>query len=132
MAQLSDRYTLSVTAGSFVISLVDAYQGYTSRSAATISGGESFLVSLALALALSDMGTRVSADTLFIDEGFGTLSGEPLHNAIETLRSLHSSSGRQVGIISHVRELRECLPVQIRVERDGNFSSGRITIVPET
>ncbi|MDE6489070.1 MAG: AAA family ATPase [Paramuribaculum sp.] len=131
MARLSDRYTLEVAAGSFVISLVDSYQGYTSRSAATISGGESFLVSLALALALSDMGIRVSSDTLFIDEGFGTLSGEPLQNAIETLRSLHRTSGRQVGIISHVRELRECLPVQIRVERDGNLSAGRIRIIPD-
>lgn len=132
MNQLTDRYTLSVAPGTFVISLTDAYQGYTSRSAATISGGESFLVSLSLALALSDMGTRLAVDTLFIDEGFGTLSGEPLHNAIDTLRSLHNRTGRHVGIISHISELRECLPVQIRVERDNNYSPSKVTVTDLT
>ncbi|MCM1348350.1 MAG: AAA family ATPase [Firmicutes bacterium] len=128
MAQLTDRYTLSVIPGTFVITLADAYQGYTTRSAATISGGESFLVSLSLALALSDIGSRLSVDTLFIDEGFGSLSGEPLQNAIATLRTLHSTTGRRVGIISHITELRECLPVQIKVEREGNFSASKIEI----
>lgn len=129
MRTLSDRYILKVEPGTFVISLEDAYQGYVSRAASTLSGGESFLVSLSLALALSDIGTQLSVDTLFIDEGFGTLSGEPLQHAINTLRSLHSKSGRHVGIISHVEELKERIPVQIRVNQEGNNSSSTIEIV---
>ncbi len=129
MRTLSDRYILKVVPGTFVISLEDAYQGYVSRAASTLSGGESFLVSLSLALALSDIGTQLSVDTLFIDEGFGTLSGEPLQHAVNTLRSLHSKSGRHVGIISHVEELKERIPVQIRVNQEGNNSSSTIEIV---
>lgn len=126
MKTLSDRYTLKVVPGTFVISIVDAYQGYVSRAASTISGGESFLVSLSLALALSDIGQQWQVDTLFIDEGFGTLSGEPLQKAIETLRSLHSKSGRHVGIISHVEELQERIPVQIQLLQEGNSSSSKV------
>lgn len=129
MRTLSDRYILKVVPGTYVISLEDAYQGYVSRAASTLSGGESFLVSLSLALALSDIGTQLSVDTLFIDEGFGTLSGEPLQHAVNTLRSLHSKSGRHVGIISHVEELKERIPVQIRVNQEGNNSSSTIEIV---
>ena len=130
MKTLTDRYTLKVTPGTFVISLEDAYQGFVSRAASTISGGESFLVSLSLALALSDIGQQLQVDTLFIDEGFGTLSGEPLQKAVETLRSLHSTAGRHVGIISHVEELQERIPVQIQVNQEGNNSSSVIKIVP--
>jgi exonuclease SbcC len=129
MRTLTDRYTLKVVPGTFIISLEDAYQGYVSRAASTISGGESFLVSLSLALALSDIGQTLSVDTLFIDEGFGTLSGEPLQNAINTLRSLHTKAGRHVGIISHIEELRERIPVQIQVQQEGNNSSSTIEIV---
>lgn len=128
MKTLTDRYTLKVTPGTFVIMLEDAYQGYVSRAASTISGGEGFLVSLALALALSDIGQTLSVDTLFIDEGFGTLSGEPLQNAINTLRTLHTKAGRHVGIISHVEELQERIPVQIQVQQEGNNSSSKINI----
>lgn len=129
MKTLTDRYLLKVTPGTFIISLEDAYQGYVSRAASTISGGESFLVSLSLALALSDIGQTMSVDTLFIDEGFGTLSGEPLQNAISTLRSLHNKSGRHVGIISHVEELQERIPVQIQVVQENNSSSSKVQII---
>ena len=129
MRTLTDRYTLKVVPGTFVISLEDAYQGYVSRAASTISGGESFLVSLSLALALSDIGQQLAVDTLFIDEGFGTLSGEPLQNAINTLRSLHTKSGRHVGIISHVEELQSKIPVQIQVIQEGNLSSSEVKVV---
>ncbi|MCQ2198335.1 MAG: AAA family ATPase [Paludibacteraceae bacterium] len=129
MRTLTERYTLKVNPGTFVIMLEDAFQGYETRAASTISGGEGFLVSLALALALSDIGNRLSVDTLFIDEGFGTLSGEPLHNAINTLRTLHSKSGRHVGIISHVEELKERIPVQIQVKQDGNNSSSEVNVI---
>lgn len=131
MKTLTDRYTLRVDPGTFVISIEDAYQGFVTRAASTISGGESFLVSLSLALALSDIGQTLSVDTLFIDEGFGTLSGEPLQNAINTLRTLHTKAGRHVGIISHVEELQERIPVQIQVIQEGHNSSSRIRIVPE-
>lgn len=130
MRHLTDRYTLRVEPGTFVIALEDAYQGYVSRAASTISGGESFLVSLSLALALSDIGQQWQVDTLFIDEGFGTLSGEPLQKAVDTLRSLQSKSGRHVGIISHVEELKERIPVQIQVNQEGNNSNSVISIVP--
>lgn len=131
MSTLTDRYTLKVVPGTFVISLEDAYQGYVTRAASTISGGESFLVSLSLALALSDIGQQLAVDTLFIDEGFGTLSGEPLQNAVNTLRSLHNKSGRHVGIISHIEELGERIPVQIRVEQNPQSSSSTIHVVPD-
>lgn len=129
MRTLTDRYTLKVAPGTFVMSLEDAYQGYVSRASSTISGGESFLVSLSLALALSDIGQQLAVDTLFIDEGFGTLSGEPLQNAINTLRSLHNKSGRHVGIISHVEELQERIPVQIQVIQEGNNSSSKVEVI---
>lgn len=130
MRTLTDRYTLKVTPGTFVILVEDAYQGFATRAASTISGGESFLVSLSLALALSDIGQKLSVNTLFIDEGFGTLSGEPLQNAITTLRTLHDKSGRHVGIISHIEELKERIPVQIQVNPDSGSSSSTIKIVP--
>jgi exonuclease SbcC len=129
MGMLTGRYKLFVTPGTFVISLIDAYQGGVKRAATTISGGESFLVSLSLALALADIGKQLAVDTMFIDEGFGTLSGEPLRCAVDTLKSLHSTAGRHVGIISHVEELRERIPVQIQVNQEGNNSSSQIQVV---
>lgn len=129
MRSLDDRYELRVMPGSFVIEVVDAYQGYVARPSSTLSGGEGFLVSLALALALSDVGNRISSNVLFIDEGFGTLSGEPLQNAVNTLKSLHTQTGRHVGIISHIEELRERLPVQIQVSQVGHNSSSTIRVV---
>ena len=72
----------------------------------------------------------LAVDTLFIDEGFGTLSGEPLQNAVNTLRSLHSKSGRHVGIISHVEELQDRIPVQIQVLQEGNNSSSKVKVIP--
>jgi exonuclease SbcC len=128
MTKLTDRYTLKVHPGTFIIELEDAYQGYASRVASTISGGESFLVSLSLALALSDIGTGLSVDTLFIDEGFGTLSGDPLQRAVDTLKSLNKHVGRHVGIISHIKELREKIPVKIVVSREGQSSASTVEV----
>ena len=129
LQRLAPRYTLKAVPGTLYISLEDAYQGFASRGTDSLSGGESFLVSLALALALADIGDTLSVDTLFIDEGFGTLSGQSLTNAITTLRTLHSQSGRHVGVISHVDEVKANIPVQIQVIQDGNNSSCRIQIV---
>lgn len=130
LATLSGRYTLRTNPCSFVILVEDAYLGGERRIASTLSGGETFLVSLALALALSDIGDVTGMDVLFIDEGFGTLSGEPLQNAINTLHALHSATGKHVGIISHVEELREKIPVQIRVDQASNLSASTVTVVP--
>jgi len=129
MDTLTHRYRLYVEPGTFIIMVEDGYQGFVRRPASNISGGEGFQVSLALALALSDMGQRLSVDTLFIDEGFGTLSGDPLQMAINTLRSLHAMGDRHVGIISHVEELKNRIPVQIQVNQEGNHSSSRVDIV---
>ena len=64
-----------------------------------------------------------------IDEGFGSLSGEPLQNAINTLRSLHTKSGRHVGIISHIEEVQERIPIQIQVIQEGNNSNSKVQVV---
>lgn len=129
MQSLTDRYTLKGVPGTFIINVVDKYDGGTLRATSTISGGETFLVSLALALALSDVGGSLAVDTLFIDEGFGTLSGDSLQMAIATLRTLHSKSNKQVGIISHVEELKENIPVQIQVKQQSNASYSTVEIV---
>ena len=137
MKSLYGRYTLVGTPGTFIISLKEKdennKESKSQRASVTLSGGESFLVSLALALALSDMGDELHVDTLFIDEGFGTLSGEPLDNAINTLKTLPSKVNRRVGIISHVKELQDLnrIPVQIQVKQNPKSTSSTIEIVPK-
>ena len=84
-------------------------------------------MSLALALALADFGQHLGVSTLFIDEGFGTLSGEALQNAINTLKALHTNAGRQVGIISHREEIRDNIPVQIKVTATNGSSASTVT-----
>lgn len=123
LQKIMPRYRLHCRTDSFIIMVEDAYQNGAMRSANVISGGESFIVSLVLALALSDVGSSLKVDILFIDEGFGTLSGDALESAVETLRTLHSRGGRRVGIISHVAELRERIPVKICVTREGQAPS---------
>jgi exonuclease SbcC len=86
-------------------------------------------VSLALALALADFGQHLGVSTLFIDEGFGTLSGEALQSALNTLKAIHSDAGRQVGIISHREEIRENIPVQIRVNTIAGTSASEISVI---
>ena len=83
---------------------------------------------MALALALADFGQHLGVSTLFIDEGFGTLSGEALQSAINTLKALHSNAGRQVGIISHREEIRGNIPVQIKVNSSSGCSASTIEI----
>ena len=128
LQSMAPRYRLLVNPGSLNLKLEDQYNGYATRSTNSISGGESFLVSLALALALADFGQHLGVSTLFIDEGFGTLSGEALQSAINTLKALHSNSGRQVGIISHREEIRENIPVQIKVNSSAGGSASTIDI----
>ena len=100
------------------LNVIDHYNG-TERSVKTLSGGESFKASLALALGLSDevqMSTGIRLDTLFVDEGFGSLDPESLEQAYRTLAGL-TEGNRLVGIISHVSELKEKIDRQILVTK---------------
>ena len=129
LKNMAPRYRLLVNPGTLNLKLEDKYNGYSTRSTNSISGGESFLVSLALALALADFGQHLGVSMLFIDEGFGTLSGEALQSAINTLKTLHSDSGRQVGIISHREEIRESIPTQIKVNLTAGTSASTVETV---
>ncbi len=128
MRSLMPRYRLIGSPNSYNIDVEDSYEGYARRSAKHISGGETFVVSLALALALADIGTGLGVDTLFIDEGFGNLSGKALEDAVETLRSLRRRGGRRVGIISHIESLRDRIPVRIDVEQIPGRNSSKYTV----
>ncbi|TCK09158.1 AAA family ATPase [Marinobacterium mangrovicola] len=116
----------NVTAG-LDLAIDDAYSGKT-RPVATLSGGESFMASLSLALALSEVVQQrsggIQLDTLFIDEGFGSLDQESLQLAIDMLVELQAT-GRTIGIISHVSELKDQMPLRIDVKcgRDGSYVS---------
>ena len=97
--------------------------GGEARATRSLSGGERFLVSLALALALSGMGGNGGlAGTLFIDEGFGSLDAASLDLAIDALEGLRSQ-GRQVGVISHVEAMKDRIPVRIMVTKQGGGKS---------
>jgi exonuclease SbcC len=97
------------------LQIVDTYQADAVRPMTTLSGGESFLVSLALALGLSDLaGRQAQIGSLFIDEGFGTLDAETLDTAITSLENLQAS-GKMIGIISHVEALKERISTQIQI-----------------
>ncbi|MDP2504500.1 SbcC/MukB-like Walker B domain-containing protein [Oceanobacter sp. 3_MG-2023] len=97
------------------LSVLDTWQGDAERDITTLSGGESFLVSLALALALSDLVShKTSIDSLFLDEGFGTLDSETLDIALDALDNLNAS-GKMIGVISHVEAMKERIPTQLRV-----------------
>lgn len=129
LRMLNTRYELSCTDGSLSISILDQAQGGAERNVSSLSGGEGFVVSLALALGLSAISKdKINVDTLFIDEGFGTLSSDYLETVINTLDKLHQLGGRRVGIISHVAELANRIPAQIQLKRTGP-SSSRIEIV---
>ncbi|TDB63757.1 SbcC/MukB-like Walker B domain-containing protein [Arundinibacter roseus] len=126
---LSDRYVLDKphleTDSLFVL---DTYQGNTARSVSTLSGGETFTISLALALALSDLASRnVRIECLFIDEGFGTLDPDSLETALTTLEKLQSDSQKIVGVISHRHEMKDRIPVQIQVEK-GMDGTSRVVL----
>lgn len=124
LGRLSDRYMLDSQPASLTLTVRDMYQGGAMRSVNTLSGGETFLVSLSLALGLSSLsGGSLKVNILFIDEGFGTLSSDYLDAVMEALENLHQMGGRKVGIISHVESLRERIPVQIQVKRQGNSAS---------
>lgn len=115
LVKMTDRYLLEVGNGTLELNIRDNYQAGELRSTKNLSGGESFLVSLALALGLSQMASRTTrVDSLFLDEGFGTLDEDALDTALSTLASLQQR-GKLIGIISHVHGLKERVPTQIEV-----------------
>ncbi len=110
------------------LNIVDTFQAENVRSMNTLSGGESFLVSLALALGLSDMaGRNTIIRSLFIDEGFGTLDEATLDMVVTTLENLQAK-GKTIGIISHVKALKERISTQIQVlKRSNGFSEIQVS-----
>ncbi|MBR1644689.1 MAG: AAA family ATPase [Bacteroidales bacterium] len=124
LEQLNGRYQLESMPDELVIGVRDTFQSETCHPADTLSGGESFLVSLSLALALASLGQKsLSIDTIFIDEGFGTLSDDRLDTVVNLLSHLPQIHNRRVGVISHVRELQERIPVHVEVTRVDNSRS---------
>ncbi len=116
LQRLHGRYMLSRKSDEGLeLAVLDTWQADVSRDTKTLSGGESFLVSLSLALALSDLVShKASIDSLFLDEGFGTLDAETLDIALDALDNLNAS-GKTIGVISHIEAMKERIPVQIKV-----------------
>ena len=127
MTKLTDRYKLCVSDDEkrpLEIDVIDLYQFSSHRPTSNLSGGETFLVSLALALGLSKMASQnVQVNSLFLDEGFGTLDDEALESALDTLASLQKE-GKLIGVISHVAKLKERIRTQIEVQKlAGGYST---------
>jgi len=127
---LTDRYKMDKPLADEDDSLVaiDEHMGGQRRSVKTLSGGETFLLSLALALALSDFASRnVEINSLFIDEGFGTLDPETLDQTLDTLEVLQAKSSKMIGVISHVASLKERIATQIQLSQNGQgYSSLKV------
>ncbi|MCU0571738.1 MAG: AAA family ATPase [Syntrophobacteraceae bacterium] len=124
LAYLSGRYLLrTVEADGLGLEVEDSLQGRARRPIKTLSGGESFVVSLCLALGLSEMAARHrKIESLFLDEGFGALDEEMLYKVLAALKGLRAN-GKMVGIISHVKRLADEIPTQIRVNKIADGSS---------
>lgn len=122
LVDLNPRYRLR-RAADLALQVEDRDMGDEARATRSLSGGERFLVSLALALALSRMGGKGGlSSTLFIDEGFGSLDAGSLDLAIDALENLQSQ-GRQVGVISHVEAMKERIPTRVAVNKQGSGKS---------
>ncbi len=118
LVKLHGRYQLQrQEQDTLALEVIDTWQADTVRDTKTLSGGESFLVSLALALALSDLvSAKTSIDSLFLDEGFGTLDNDTLEMALNALDNLNAS-GKTIGVISHIETLKQRIGVQIEVKK---------------
>ncbi|WP_375737495.1 AAA family ATPase [Pseudomonas boanensis] len=127
LQRLHGRYQLARrSSGELELEVMDTWQADVVRDCKTLSGGESFLVSLALALALSDLVShKTSIDSLFLDEGFGTLDGETLEVALDALDALNAS-GKMIGVISHVEAMKERIPVQLKVHKGVGMGYSRL------
>ena len=120
--KLSDRYVL-VPARALALNVIDDYQGGEIRPTSNLSGGESFLISLSLALGLAQMASqKVRVDSLFLDEGFGTLDTDTLEVVLNSLSKIQQS-GKLIGIITHVAELTQRIPTQININPTGGGKS---------
>ena len=132
LARLNDRYELFQGPGDdFALYVIDRWSDdENGRSCANLSGGESFIVSLALALGLSTLsGSDTSIDTLFLDEGFGTLDADTLEKVLSSLEQLRAE-GKLIGIISHVNALKERMPPSAQLEITRASGSARSSIAP--
>lgn len=120
LKKLAPRYLLVQNSSEALdLDVIDSFQANTIRSVRTLSGGETFLISLALALSLSKMASKKTPiHSLFLDEGFGTLDEDTLAVALSALDNLQAE-GKTIGVISHVRELKETIPTQIQVVPQG-------------
>ncbi|MDI5888424.1 AAA family ATPase [Flavobacterium yafengii] len=120
---LTSRYKIERIPATLGLQVVDQDMGDEVRTVYSLSGGESFLVSLALALGLASLSSsRMKVESLFIDEGFGSLDPTTLNIAMDALERLHNQ-GRKVGVISHVQEMTERIPVQIKVSKQQSGKS---------
>ena len=130
LAVLHNRYQLARhSEAELELVVLDTWQADSLRATNTLSGGESFLVSLALALALSDLvSSKTRIDSLFLDEGFGTLDADTLDSALSALDNLNAS-GKMIGIISHVEALKQRIPLQVRVDKQQGLGYSQIKIV---
>lgn len=116
----SDRYLLDVENEADALRVIDTYMGNSKRSVTSLSGGETFKLSLALAFGLSDLAARnVNIESLFIDEGFGSLDPESLDQAITILENMQNESNKSIGIISHVGELKDRIGTKIKLLKTG-------------
>ncbi|MDH2636216.1 AAA family ATPase [Acinetobacter nosocomialis] len=123
LAMLSQRYTLKRLDQSLSLAIIDHDMDGETRSVASLSGGESFLTALALSLAIANMASgSMKIESLFIDEGFGTLDASSLHMVMNALDQLQNQ-GRQIILISHIQEMHERIPVQIQVKPLGAGAS---------
>ena len=123
LRELTRRYRLERVPETLALQVIDRDMCDEVRTVHSLSGGESFLVSLALALGLSSLSSnRMRVESLFIDEGFGSLDAETLRVAMDALESSRTQ-GRKIGVISHVQEMTERIPVRICVNRAGNGRS---------
>lgn len=134
LSEFSDRYLLDIPTAdeaekSDTLKVLDNYMGNARRSVRTLSGGETFLVSLAMAFALSDIAAKnVKIESLFIDEGFGTLDPETLDQAITILEKMQNEGDKSVGVISHVSALKERITTQIKLDK-GSLGYSTLEVV---
>lgn len=120
LQSFSDRYLLDSDADSDNLKVIDTYMGNSQRAVTSLSGGETFKLSLALAFGLSDLAAKnVNIESLFIDEGFGTLDPESLDQAITILEDMQNISNKSIGIISHVGELKDRIGAKIKLVKTG-------------
>lgn len=129
--KFNSRYELMQVKNSLGIRVIDHDRADDIRDTTTLSGGETFIVSLGLALGLAALSSRnIGFQNLFIDEGFGTLDPDTLETVIDSLSMLQTSQGKKVGVISHTEAMSERITTQIRVIKNGNSGSSRIEIHP--